>query len=346
MRGKSKDPLRTLLFRASPERTPSVWRIIEIVEKQTLHDLHKILYNSFDLKGKHLYAFYLSGKRWDPDTEYGGPLAGTPRKAIKATLSKLDFEKGRVFLYLFDFIKERGFKIEWIDEQTTVPKTSYPRVIEAEGELPAEEPPLEDFLPDPIRKWMTKIRPVIETWVLMRFKSRGPKDVDEAYNLYIDTYDVLEKMGAEAWPLMEEATGMLLVDWLLSLPEDFAKRSMSEEALELCDDFSPYADAPYFQCEKALVYAQMGRRERALHQLRENLTQYPEDARVVTKSAEAFWRLEEVGHAERLFRKALDMADDDINERERILEKLVAMLQENERDEEVTELIRSELDRG
>ena len=143
MRGKSKEPVRTLLFRASPEGTPAVWRIIEIAEKQTLHDLHKVLCNAFELKGKHLYAFYLSGKRWDADTEYGGPSAGTPRKAIKALLSKLEFEKGKVLLYLFNFTKETGFKVEWIDEQTTVAKTSYPRVLEAEGDLPEEETPLE-----------------------------------------------------------------------------------------------------------------------------------------------------------------------------------------------------------
>ena len=139
---------------------------------------------------------------------------------------------------------------------------------------------------------------------------------------------------------------MHLVDWILSLPADFTRRGMPEEALQVCDDFSAYADKRYFLCEKALVYAQVGRKQRALEQIRENLTAFPHDLRVITKTAEAFWKLDQAGQAERLFRKALDMAEDDINEREYILEKLVAMLREHERLEEVAELIRAELDRG
>ena len=346
MKGKKKDPLRTLVFRVSPEATASVWRLIELTEKQTLHDFHKILFQTFGFKGKNLYAFYLSGKQWDSETEYGGPSAGTPRKALKATLSKMGLEKEKTFLYVLNFIKEKWFRIEWIDEQATVPKVSYPRVLEEEGELPPEETPLEEILPDPIRKWSQKIRPVIETWIATRAKPRGPKDVQQALALIKETRELAEKTGPEAWHLMEGAAGMLLTDWLLSLPADLAKRGMPEEAVKLCDDFSPYADMHYFSCEKALVFAHMGKKQSALQQIRENLTRFQEDTRVVTKAAEAFWKLNEAGHAERLFRKALDMADDDINEREQILEKLVAMLEENERMEEVVELIRSELDRG
>ena len=64
------------------------------------------------------------------------------------------------------------------------------------------------------------------------------------------------------------------------------------------------------------------------------------------KAAEAFWKLNEIGHAERLYRAALDLAADDIYERELVLEGLIAMLEEHERSEEATELLRSELDRG
>ena len=346
MKGKKKEPLRTFVFRVSPEDTTAVWRIIELTEKQTLHDFHKILQQSFGFRGKNLYAFYLSGKQWDSETEYGGPSAGTPRKSIKAILEKLELEKGETFRYVLNFKKERWFQIEWIEEETTVPKVSYPRVTEEEGELAPEAPPLEEILPDPLRKWSQKINPVIEIWIATRPKPRGPKDVQQALALLKETQDLLTKSGPEVWHLMEEAAGMLLTDWLLSLPADFTRRGFHDEAIKLCDDFAPFADRHYFLCEKALVFAHRGRKQSALQQIRENLTRFPEDTRVVTKSAEAFWKLEEAGHAERLFRKALDMADDDINDREKILEKLVAMLEENERMEEVVELIRSELDRG
>jgi hypothetical protein len=343
---KKKDPTRTLVFRIFPDGSPSIWRLAELKEKHTLQDLHKVIFQSFSRKGKNLYAFYLSGKRWDSDAEYGGPSAGTPKKAIKAELAKLKVEKGKTFLYISDFVKENWFVVEYMEDQITMPKTTYPRVLESVGEMPEETPPLEDSLPEPLKRWALKFRPILEAWVLMRAKPRGPKDVQASNLLLKEIYDLLKKKGPEIWPLMEEVSGMLLVDWLLSLPSDFARRGLTDEAIMLCDFFSPFAEEELFLSEKALVYAHMGRRERALQQIRENLTRSPENPRIVTLAAEAFLKLEEAGHAERLFRKALDMAADDINERERILVKLTAMLEDNERADEVAELIRSELDRG
>lgn len=347
MKGKKKkEPGRTFVLRVSLEDVPGVWRVIELTAKHTLHHLHTSLKRAFGVRRDNLYSFYLSGKPWDTDTEYGGPGTSTSRKANKAEIGKLGLEKGRAFLYINDFERERWFGVELMDEKLEVPKTTYPQVIEEEGTLPPREIPFRDSLPKSTQRWAQKIVPILETWALARTKSRGPKEVQQARELLKETYQELQKRGPDTWHLMEEATGMLLPDWLLSLPLDFEKRGYGEEAIKLCETFADFADKPYFLCEKALVFAQTGRRGRALEQVRENLTQYPDNPRTVTKSAEAFWKLEEIGPAERLFRKALDLAADDINERERVLAKLVAMLEENERTEEVTELIQSELDRG
>jgi len=343
---KKKEPVHTFVYRVFPEGSPTIWRLVELKETQTLQDLHKILAQGFGLPGKHLYAFYLSGKRWDADTEYGGPSAGTPKKAIKAELGKLKLAKGQTFLYVYNFIRETWFVVENMEEQMAVPKAAYPRILETVGELPQEPPSLEDSLPEPLKRWVVKFSPELESWGLNRGKPRGPKEVQAAAQALREIEDILKKRGPEIWPLLEELTGMLLVDWVLSLPSDLARRDMHEEALRICDAFGALADQDLFLAEKALVYAQMGRRERALQQIRENLTRSPENPRIITLAAEAFLLLEEAGHAERLYRKALDLADEDINERERILVRLTAMLQENERAEEVTELIRSELDRG
>jgi len=345
-RAIQKEPARTRVYRIFPEGLPSIWRIVECKETQTLQDLHKLIVQGFGLKGKHLYAFYLSSRRWDAETEYGGPSSGTPKKAIKAELGKLKLERGKTFLYVYRFTQEQWFVLEYVEDQDVLPKVSYPRILESVGELPEEKPSLEDSLPEPIKRWLLRFRPALETWTLARNKPRGPKEVQEAVQLLGEIEDLLKKRGEEFWPLMEELTGMLLVDWVLSLPGDLARRDMADEALRVCDTFAAYADAEQFLCEKALVYAHMGRRERALQQIRENLTRNPENPRIITAAAEAFLKLEEAGHAERLFRKAMDLAADDINERERILAKLTAMLEANERPEEVTELVRSELDRG
>jgi len=346
MARKKKEPERTLVFRITPEGKPRVWRTVELTKKHTLHHLHTILQKGFELKGKHLYAFYLSGKEWDTETEYGGPSAGSSRKANKAELGKLPLEKGRTFLCVCNFAREQRFTLEWKEEREVSRKVSYPLVIEGEGDLPPPKAPLLDSLPSPIKSMVQRLKPTLETWLSARSKSRGPKDLKTALGLMANLKKLLDAEGQEAWCLLEEATDFLLTEWLLSLPTDLARRNMTEEALDLCETFSPYSDEIYFLCERALVLAHLGKREKALQQIRANVTQFPDDPRVVSKAGEAFWKLEEVGHAERLFRKALDLAAEDLNEREKILEKLLAMLEENERTEEAIELVESEMDRG
>ena len=346
MARKKKEPEKTLVFRITPEGKPRVWRTVELTRKHTLHHLHTVLQKSFELKGKHLYAFYMSGKEWDTETEYGGPSAGSSRKANKAELGKLPLERGRSFLCVCNFAREQRFSVEWKEEREVGPKISYPLVLEAEGELPPPKAPLLDSLNAPIKTLVQKLRPALFTWLSTRSKPRGPKDLQTALDLVAGIQKHLEAGNREAWCLMEEATDFLLVDWLLSLPADLARRNMTEEAFGICDTFSPYSDEIFFLCERALLLAHVGKREKALQQIRANLTKLPDNPRVVAKSAEAFWKLEEVGHAERLFRKALDLAPEDLNEREKILEKLLAMLEEHERSEEAIELVQSEMDRG
>jgi tetratricopeptide (TPR) repeat protein len=191
-----------------------------------------------------------------------------------------------------------------------------------------------------------KLKPVLVTWLSTRAKPRGPKDIQTALDLVAGIRKQLDAGSRETWCLLEEATDFLLVDWLLSLPADLARRNMTDVAFELCEVFSAYSDEIYFLCERALLLAHLGKRERTVQQIRANLTAFPDNPRVVAKAAEAFWKLEEVGHAERLFRKALDLAAEDINVREKILEKLLAMLEEHERSEEAIELVQSEMDRG
>lgn len=374
MKRPAKEPERVFLFRVSPEGIPRIWRTVELTEKQSLHQLHLAIQQSFSFKGKPAYAFYMSGKHWDPESEYGGPLAGSPKKAKKALLGKLPVDKARSFLYLFNFDKEYWFEVEWVEEKKAEPKTTYPLLLEGEGDLPPPVPFLEEYLPSPLKTLVQNLKPVLHAWDPAATKPRPPKEVQESKHLVEALYKVLKEKGENKWPLLEEATGMLLADWLLSLPQDFVRRGLAEEALELCDFYSRYCEEAYFKCEKALVLASIDKKRKqkaALEQIREVAARYPllaeeitkqigfpvapdqdrshhlpEDPRVWAKIAEFLWKIDHVGPAERFFRRALDLALDDIYERELVLAKLVAMLEENERQEEAIELIRSEMDRG
>ena len=338
--------MRTLLFRIIPESVPKVWRTIKILENQTLHDLHRITQEAFGLKGNRLYAFYMSRKHWDTDNEYGGPISGSPRKAPKTMLGKLNLEKGRRFLYVYDYDREFWFEVEFIDEGEVIPKESYPKVIERIGDYPMQDVSRERIVSAELKRIVSHVNRSINDWKGVRTRARSRNVLAKEHKIARKLHDILEHSPDERWILLEEATDLKLVDWLLSLPSEMVTRGMAEEALEICEFFSEFADRDYFLSEKALVFARTGKRENALSQLHENLSSFSHTPRLFAKAAEAYWKLNEIGHAERLYRAAMDLAADDISEREFVLEGLVAMLEEHERSDEAIELLRSEQDRG
>ena len=344
--GGDTQPMRTFLFRIIPEAHQKVWRTVKMEAGQTLHALHLVIQQAFELKGNHMYAFYLSRRHWDVDNEYGGPASGSPRKAATTALGRLSLEKGRRFLYVFDFRTELWFEIEFIDEGEAVPKESYPLVIERYGECRMQADPHERQALGELKSILPRLIQSINNWQTSRPKARSQAVVAKDFQMVRKLYDVLKTRPEERWILLEEATDMMLVDWLLSLPSDMAARGMVEEAIQLCETFSVCAEKEYFLSEKALVLARAGRRDKAIQQVYENIAGVPRDSRVLAKAAEAFWKLNEIGHAERLYRAALDVAADDIYERELVIEGFVAMLEEHERSDEAIDLLRDELDRG
>ena len=62
-----------MTFRVSFPNRPEIWRRLQLDAAQTLADLHTAILQSFSWESEHLYAFFLSGKPWDPLSEYGLP---------------------------------------------------------------------------------------------------------------------------------------------------------------------------------------------------------------------------------------------------------------------------------
>lgn len=70
--------MKSYIFHVSLRGTGRTWRKIELCANQTLHDLHLAIQSAFDWDDDHLYAFYMSGKAWDRNSEYGLPEGYTP----------------------------------------------------------------------------------------------------------------------------------------------------------------------------------------------------------------------------------------------------------------------------
>jgi hypothetical protein len=120
-----------------------VWRRIEIMDTNTLHELHEAIQDAFDWDNDHLYAFFMSGRAWDQLTEiegspYGDPDEADPPTAVEVQLADLDLAKGQRFLYIFDFGDELRHEIE-VQAATPAPgEGEFPRIVASHGEAPPQ----------------------------------------------------------------------------------------------------------------------------------------------------------------------------------------------------------------
>jgi len=70
--------MKSYIFHVSLPGTGRTWRKLELRADQTLHDLHLAIQDAFDWDNDHLYAFFMSGKAWDSNSEYRLPDNTTP----------------------------------------------------------------------------------------------------------------------------------------------------------------------------------------------------------------------------------------------------------------------------
>lgn len=128
-------------FQVAVEPDREVWRRIEMRGDQTLHDLHYAIQDAFEWDDDHLYAFYLSGKAWDEDTEYQRPFS-EGRSAGRARLEHLPLHARQRFLYIFDFGDEwrHSIKLEAIVPGGVESGQRYPRVTDRQGDAIPQYP--------------------------------------------------------------------------------------------------------------------------------------------------------------------------------------------------------------
>lgn len=120
-----------------------VWRIIEIPENKTLHQLHAAIQKTFGWYNDHLYSFFMSNNRRDRKGEYTSPIdieeAG--ENALVATgikLKDLNLEIKKKFLYLYDFGDNLDHEIEVVGFGETDDFHKYPQLIGAFGPAPEQ----------------------------------------------------------------------------------------------------------------------------------------------------------------------------------------------------------------
>jgi hypothetical protein len=120
-------------------------RRIDILGRQTLHDLHEAIFEAFERWEEHLYEFnlgtgpadrsqiYFYTGGWEEDDEG----AGDPETTALATL---DLQVGRRFGYTFDMGDQWEHVIEVVATKEGAGKGTYPRLVKKTGAAPPQYP--------------------------------------------------------------------------------------------------------------------------------------------------------------------------------------------------------------
>lgn len=146
VRPRGRKAERGFRVKVSLQSDRRIWRVIEILDNQTLEDLHLAIQGAFNWDNDHLYAFYLSGQAWDHLTEISGPFGDDAESPTtdEITLGELELRPKQRFLYLFDFGDQLCHEIEVVDAFPVTAPKGFPRLTESHGEAPPQYPEWND----------------------------------------------------------------------------------------------------------------------------------------------------------------------------------------------------------
>ena len=134
---------RVFRLSISPERAPEVRRVVDFDGRSTLHDVHNVIQHELDLDNDHLYAFYLSGRYFDPSSEHS-LSQGARHDAQRSVLFRLGLEAGQRFVYLFDFGDEHRHALTVVSITDVEVPLAQPVLVESVGDAPSQYGHLED----------------------------------------------------------------------------------------------------------------------------------------------------------------------------------------------------------
>jgi hypothetical protein len=128
----------TYTFRVTYNRDSEIWRTIELLQKQTLHDLHEAIQDAVHFDNDHQYAFFMSNMAWDKDTEFAVRPDRGKTGTMQKTLASLGLRMKQRFLYIFDYGDEHRFEIQLLSANPNAPQADYPCIIETHGDNPPQ----------------------------------------------------------------------------------------------------------------------------------------------------------------------------------------------------------------
>ncbi|AWI26070.1 IS1096 element passenger TnpR family protein [Flavobacterium pallidum] len=129
-------------FRAILDAEEDVFRDIAIMDNDTLEDLHNAIVNAFGFDGLEMASFYTCDDQWNQDEEIplfdGGDVPGEQMTMSDYLLSQIVDEDSTKIIYVYDFLNMWTFLVELAAIEEPVLGESYPAMLFAHGEMPAD----------------------------------------------------------------------------------------------------------------------------------------------------------------------------------------------------------------
>ena len=130
-------------FKVLSDEDSKFYMDIEILSEQTLYDLHDLIQDELEFDRSHLASFYTASHSWKRIKEI--PLIVMDNSAMddvvtmeKAVLSEYVKDAHQKFIYVFDYVNDRGFKIELEETKPESPNMYYPVCTDFKGEIPPQ----------------------------------------------------------------------------------------------------------------------------------------------------------------------------------------------------------------
>ena len=122
---------------------PEIVRFIELQGKNTLADLHAILFKAFDREDEHMYEFQLGGLGPnDPNAQCYGVSGDKGVETAKTAIATLGLSVNDSFGYWFDFGDDWWHQVNVIAIEEKGSKGKYPKIT---GRVGASPPQYADF---------------------------------------------------------------------------------------------------------------------------------------------------------------------------------------------------------
>ncbi len=116
-----------------------VWREIALLGDSTLADLHRFILDAFEWSEEDTYRYYGSLDITDDRTLYRPDADQDFRHTQKVTLDELGIGEGEMFMYVFGEGEKNQFPIKVMILDDPDPRTTYPDIVDENGESPAQE---------------------------------------------------------------------------------------------------------------------------------------------------------------------------------------------------------------